>query len=270
MKTLYKRKRAYLPHSANVTVIWSKEIHIKILQLIGVSTFVSAVFFAHGSNEYQMVHKVAITGSLSHTDEQKLTEALRPLLKDGLLIVDLKTIRDHLEAIPSVFSATVRRRWFEGLDIHLVEQTPIARWGEHQLINHMGHVFQLPEGYTIDNDLPKLEGSVGSSSEVIAIYLRTKEILSETGDKIVALSAGSLGQLKITLVDGVEIYLSKKDFLNSLLRFAILRNHLHQKKLDIQRVDLRYKNGMAVVLKGYRMTMHSNSIGVVQEINTNG
>ena len=76
------------------------------------------------------VQQISVTGELEHTQREVVQEMIQPSLVGGFLGADLQSIRQQLEGLPWVYEATVRRKWPAALEIHVVEQLPIARWGE--------------------------------------------------------------------------------------------------------------------------------------------
>jgi hypothetical protein len=57
--------------------------------------------------------------------------------------LDLRDLRRELEALPWVYRAELRRRFPDTLEIRVVEQVPIARWGDGAFLNHEARVVRL-------------------------------------------------------------------------------------------------------------------------------
>ena len=81
------------------------------------------------------VQRISVTGELEHTQAQVVQDIVQPGLAGGFLKADLQHIRQQLESLPWIYEASVRRRWPAALEIHVVEETPIARWGEDGFLN---------------------------------------------------------------------------------------------------------------------------------------
>ena len=247
------------------------ELCIGLLLTLGISLVIAPVIFSKNieMNE-SIVQKVNITGDLRYTSKKQLTDALGPLVESNILLTDLNLIRSRLEAISSIYKVSVRRRWPYRLDINLIEQIPIARWGDSQLINNQGDIFECPGTSSDWIHLPRLDGLRGDAVEVIAIYRKIKEVLSQIDQKVVTLKTGELRQLEITLNGGAELFLNKENFLQRLRRFVSHIPHLNVNDEDIKRVDLRYANGFALVLKERVLNTENQNLHILQEIILNG
>ncbi len=67
------------------------------------------------------------------------------------------------ETIPWVDRAGVARSWPRALRVQVVEQKPVARWGEGGLLNTRGEVF-VQDAQHIPAELPELVGPAGHRS----------------------------------------------------------------------------------------------------------
>ena len=192
------------------------------------------------------VDRIAVTGSAREVTEQSVGELVAPYIADGLLRANLDAMRHELEALPWVYSASVRRRWPDTLAIHIEEQRPIARWGDAGFLNHEGEFFA---GETSDAwvHLPRLEGSEGAQQRLVDRYQTIEAMLADSGLGVVRLTEDPIGQVSITLDTGTELVLGNEDIIARMQRFV----RLHQDYLAEQRivrVDLRYRHGAAVEL----------------------
>ena len=194
----------------------------------------------------QPIEHIRVTGDLENLQRESVQELIQPALTGGFLKADLDLVRHQLESLPWIYEASVRRRWPASLQINVVEQRPIARWGKKGFINHSGEVFQSRRA---DEELalPALRGPDGSARELMSQYLRLKPLLRPLGLELRALELDSRGQLRATTTSGMELVLGNSEFVERIQRFAaIYPQHLQQRLEDIERVDLRYDNGMAV------------------------
>lgn len=247
------------------------ELCVGLFLTLAISLVIAPIIFSKNieMNE-SIVQKVNITGDLRYTSKKQLTDALGPLVESNILLTDLNLIRSRLEAISSIYKVSVRRRWPYRLDINLIEQIPIARWGDSQLINNQGDIFERPGTSSDWIHLPRLDGLRGDAVEVIAIYRKIKEVLSQIDQKVVTLKTGELRQLEITLNGGAELFLNKENFSHRLRRFVSHISHLNVNDEDIKRVDLRYANGFALVLKERVLNTENQNLHILQEIILNG
>ncbi len=191
------------------------------------------------------VGRIAVAGTLDETRRDALQSAVQRSLDGGFVAADLSRVRKALERLPWVYSASVRRRWPDTLDIRVVEQLPIARWGDRGLMNHEGELFAASGGER--SELPVIHGPAGSEQRLMQHYQRLRQLLAESGLAVCRLEQDALGQLHAELDSGLRIELGNEDFLLRVQRFLDLyREDLAQREKRVARVDLRYAKGAAV------------------------
>lgn len=195
------------------------------------------------------VEQITVTGKLKHTRSEEVQARVQPALEGGFLQADLALLQEQLEALPWIYSAQVRRRWPSSLEIHVVEQLPIARWGEGGFLNHEGEVFQSERSEQWQ-DLPRLLGPEGSNEAMVDSYQRLLEHLAPLGLRVELLESDERGQLRAELAGGTELLVGDSEFKERLKRFTTLyRGTLGERAGDLARVDLRYQQGVAVVFR---------------------
>lgn len=195
------------------------------------------------------VQQITVTGHLAHTQTEAVQELVQSSLSGGFLHVDLQTMREKLETLPWVFEATVRRKWPNALQIHVVEQLPIARWSSEGFLNHQGGFFRS-SGKGDWDALPLLRGPDGSAQVLMEKYLRLIDILKPLGLSVEELVRDERGEIEVTLAGGMQLVLGSEDFLERMHRFvAVYRNALAGRSDEIARVDMRYETGLAVAFQ---------------------
>lgn len=196
------------------------------------------------------VKQITVTGELEHTQTSVVQDLIQPALVGGFLRADLQLIQAQLEALPWIYQATVQRRWPNALEIHVVEQLPIARWGDSGFLNHEGQVFQ-PSTSREWQTLPRLQGPDGSARELVKGYQRIVELLAPLHLSVAELTVDERGQAEVVLSSGIHVLLGSEDFLERMHRFvAIYRTELAPRAAEVERVDLRYETGIAVAFTG--------------------
>ncbi len=196
------------------------------------------------------VEHIIVSGKIEHTQSTALENMVQPALVGGFLNADLDRIQAQLQSLPWVYEASVRRRWPNALELHVVEQLPIARWGKDGFINHEGMVFQSAGEQKEWQELPLLRGPQGSAVELTAIYQQVNEILTPNKLLVKELAMDDRGELEASLQGGIDLVMGREDFVNRLRRFVVVYDaELVSKREQIVRVDLRYQNGLAVEYK---------------------
>jgi cell division protein FtsQ len=221
----------------------------RILILIGAGVVLAAALQAWVTLRAIPVERITVTGELEHTRTEAVQEMVQPALVGGFLRADLQRIREQLEALPWIFEATVRRRWPNALEIHVVEQLPIARWGEEAFLNHEGQLFRSDSGRQ-RQALPMLRGPEGSARALTATYQRMVDILAPVGLAVEQLAMDGRGQVEAVLDNGTRLLLGSADFLERMHRFvALYRARLAARAQAVERVDMRYERGAAVAFR---------------------
>jgi cell division protein FtsQ len=167
-----------------------------------------------------------------------------------LVTVNLAVLRRGLEGLPWVASAAVERSWPRGLKVEITEQSAVARWNNSGLVNSGGKLF-VSDSRFMPQELPQLEGPVGSEGEVTQRYLGTQGRLTEIGMRLATLELDARGAWNITLDSGVVVRLGRQRMDERFDLFMQAAAKLvSQRATDIAYVDMRYGNGFAIGWKG--------------------
>jgi len=160
--------------------------------------------------------------------------------------VDLERVRSHVERIAWVESASVRRIWPDRLQVRVVEQSPLARWGEQALLNQRGEIFQ-PEKLPQLPELVLLKGPDSSSVTVSREFQRIQVLLASVGVELAELEVDARQAWRLVTRSGLEVNLGRQSVMQRLTRFAQIHSRLvKQDQARPSQVDLRYTNGFTV------------------------
>jgi len=221
----------------------------RLLILLGAAVVLAAATKAFITVQSLPVQRISVTGTLEHTQAQAVQDMVQPCLAGGFLKADLQEMRRQLEGLPWIYEATVRRKWPNALEIHVVEELPIARWGRNGFLNHEGEVFHSEKSGDWES-LPLLVGPEGSAQSLMARYQRLVELLAPLNLAVEQLAVDERGQMEAVLAGGVQLNLGGEDFLGRMHRFVgIYRSELAARRTEIERVDLRYESGIAVAFR---------------------
>ena len=192
------------------------------------------------------IRRVHIEGEFKHLDPEHLQEVVVGVVDAGFFRVDVARVRERLLDEPWIREATIRRVWPESLHVSIVEQTPVARWGEQALLNKQGDIFAPPRE-ALPARMVRLDGPLGAEVEVLTAYRHMRTRLAGIGLDIVALELSARHAWRLELAGGKEIAFGRRDVETRLVRFlAAWRQGLGDVWPRIGRVDLRYTNGFAV------------------------
>ena len=218
----------------------------RILVLLAAGIVAIAVAQAYIKLQAIPVERISVTGELEHTQTAAVQDMVQPALAGGFLWADLSRVQQQLEALPWIHEASVRRVWPNALEIHVIEQLPIARWGESAFLNHEGEVFR-PSKQEAWQGLPQLLGPEGSAPELMRTYQRLVELLKPVGLSVAQLSIDDRGEVEAMLGGGQRLVIGGVDFLDRVKRFkTVYRSVLAPRMDEVKNIDLRYSRGVAV------------------------
>ena len=192
---------------------------------------------------------VMIGGNFTFLETAELSELVAQEIDGGFLSVDLSRISEVLREHPWVDEVNVRREWPSVLKVEVIEEVPIARWGEKGFLNRLGEEL-LIENNSHLGALPVLRADFGSSREMMENYQLMAELLIPTGLKIAELKRDNLGVWFIDTATGVRLVIGRDQVGEKMRRFSMVwAAGLSQQLKHIESIDLRYPNGLAVAWK---------------------
>lgn len=221
--------------------------YLRATLLLGCGGFVIAGFLSVLMSVAEVsVERVAFAGDIQHVSQPQLVSRVTPLVESGYFNLDLDAIKASVEREPWVLSASVQREWPWSLRVTIEEQTPIAYWGRNALLNHRGDIF-VPEVIPRGLSLPTLEGPKAASVGVMQAYQLMTQLLVDTPLQLSHLMLDKQGQWLGVTSSGVELRLGRKQPVKNMKRFLLVyREKLESRFADVQQVDTRYVNGIAV------------------------
>lgn len=214
---------------------------------LAVSLAAAAWYLRAPETVFLPVLEVKVDGELRHVDARTLQATVTRNLAPGLLQIDLQALRAELRDIPWVEDASVRRLLPSTLLIAITEHEPVARWGRGQLLGRDGSVFEPPQSTAGFATLPSLVGPAEMQRELHAVYMRYAPWFRKLQLQVAEIELDQRRSWRVTLTDGVVVELGREQLAQRLQRFAMLYSGpLLSEWENVQRVDLRYTNGVAV------------------------
>jgi cell division protein FtsQ len=195
----------------------------------------------------QPIEKIAIEGRFQRVSPLDVENAVRQVSRDqGLVAVDLDAVGDAVRSLSWVDTVGVRRSWPRGLAVFVVEQVPVARWGETGLLNTRGELF-VNDARHVPPELPELVGPPGTERDVTARYLAAQGRLVEAGMRLSSARLDARGAWEFRLDNGVTLRLGRRQVDERFDRFMSAASRLVAvRATDIDYIDLRYTNGFAI------------------------
>jgi cell division protein FtsQ len=206
-------------------------------------------FFTWEALRAMPVERIIVTGKLEHLRQEAVRSVLASELDAGLVLLDLRALQARLEELPWIYRASLRRRFPDTLEVAVVEQLPIARWGDGGFLNHEARIIEVTDSERW-RDLPQIRGPQGSAARLMSQYQRLLEQFRPLDLTPVVVQEDEFGQLSVTLDSGLELQLGNRDFAGRLQGFLLLwRSELAEAELAARRVDMRYEGGAAVAFE---------------------
>jgi cell division protein FtsQ len=199
--------------------------------------------------------EVVVRSPLEHVSAAHLEAVVRDELAGTFFTMNLEKARASLARVPWVRSVALRRQWPHGLEMTVEEQVPLARWNDSGLVNTFGEVFAAD----YDGELPQFAGPEGRTVEVALRYLESSEALAPLRLDVQAIRLSARGGWHVAAKGAsgpLAIELGREDPMARLSRFVAVYERtigaLARAGTRVEQVDLRYRNGFAARVPGFR------------------
>lgn len=208
---------------------------------------------------------ITVQGDVTHNSAVTLRANVAPRLAGNFFTVSLARTREAFEAVPWVRRAEVRREFPNRLKVTLQEHKAVALWGpegESRLVNSFGEVFEANPGDVEQDDLPRLAGPEGESSQVLAMYRAIAPLFEPLELAPARLQLTGRGSWQLELDTGAVVELGRgtvDEVAARAQRFAQTLNQVTSKygrrPEALVSADLRHGDGYAVRLRGVTTTV---------------
>ncbi|THK43346.1 FtsQ-type POTRA domain-containing protein [Methylophaga sp. SB9B] len=238
------RTRAVKPREQ---VNWSVRLR-NISTVLVLLTLILGTVYLNNTDTLPIMH-VTVEGELINTEKQALIEAVTPYVTGSFLDVNVAGIRQAGEALPWVAQIQVRRVWPDTLHLMVSEHQAIARWNENGLVNTRGQVF-YPDGGKMPEGLIQLFGPDGNSELMARQMVTIQQTVETLGLRVKSLTMDERRSWQVKFTDDMQLLLGRAASEQRLARFIqVFQGPLAIYREQIETVDMRYTNGLAVVWK---------------------
>ncbi len=188
-----------------------------------------------------------LQGELERVDAQRVRATVMPYAQQGFFAVRLGDAQAAVAKLPWVERAEVHKRWPDVLEVRITEHRPFALWGKDRLLSEHGRIF--PRGtLVLPKGMPQLDGPDARVADVVSLYNESREMFAPQSLQVRSMALDARGSWSLRLSDDTEVVVGKNEARLRLQRFArLLPQLLAQKPQPLQRADLRYTNGFALV-----------------------
>ena len=195
--------------------------------------------------------------ALSYVNHLTVRNTALPRIKGNFFTVDLGTVRSAFEAVPWVRRASVKRQWPNQLVVTVEEHQPLATWGDQgRLVSVKGDLFTANLAEAEENGtLAALSGPSSTEQEVVARFHDLRAWLAPVGLTPVGLQLSDRYAWTVVLDNGMVVELGR-EWSTETLRSRVARLVEIYPQLAarlpgrIEKLDLRYRNGLAIKAKG--------------------
>ena len=205
------------------------------------------------------LREVVVRGELKNASREEIANALEGI-GGNFFAAELTEVRERLEQVTWVRRVDARRIWPDRIEVRLEEHVAFARWAESGLVNSFGELFAARMDAVAQASLPLLAGPVGTESELLRRYRRFAEQLAPLGESLNRVVLNPRHAWHIGLASGLQLELGRDGpdpveqrlqrfvaaFPESLGRFG------GNSAGEMRQVDLRYPNGFALRVAGWK------------------
>jgi cell division protein FtsQ len=187
-----------------------------------------------------------------------------PKIKGNFFTADLDGVKQAFEAVPWVRKAAVRREWPNKLVVALEEHTPLGTWGDDgRLLSIKGDVFtaNLAEAEE-DGMLPEFAGPEGSEKDVLTRFKDLQDWFAPIKLKPESVQLSRRYAWTVKLDNGMAVELGREQSSTTLRErvdrlAAIYPQLVATLKTQIESVDMRYPNGLALKASGLHIGLEN-------------
>jgi cell division protein FtsQ len=199
--------------------------------------------------------EVVVTTAPVRASAAHLEAVIRDEFAGTFFTMNLDRARAALLQVPWVRRASLSRQWPQRLEVTIEEHQPLARWNGDALVDVDGEVFTAD----YDGDLPQFEGADVRAAEIAARFAEWSSALAPLSLAVQEIRVSPRGgwHVRATGAAGaLDIELGRDDPGERLARFVAVYGRTIQALLragtHVDRVDLRYRNGFAAHVPGFR------------------
>lgn len=242
-----KKQNTRIKEKQNFQMPWKFMLWSLIPVLVIAAILLAKNWLNDGSN--LTITNVEVIGELKYSDQGAMKAVIEPFVSTNLHLLNAKEMEEELEFDPWIKSVAITKRWPSELVIEVIEQTPVAFWGDDRLVNHLGEIFDA----TLESQkgiMPMLYHPDDKGLEMIEKYRQVQHWLKTIPVGVSELSINARGSWLIRLTNSWELEIGKVEQEKRVRRFLVAYKDVLMKKADkVKKIDLRYTNGLAVSWK---------------------
>jgi cell division protein FtsQ len=240
-----QRRGASMTQSDSATTE-SRRWYQSLLPLVVMASLVIGVVYLYQVDTLPVKH-VSVEGELRHLQKQDLIEAVSPYVTGSFFSIDVAQVQSAGQALPWVNLLQVRRTWPDGLHLIVHEQEAAAVWNGHALLNTKGQVFK-PTLSSFPTGLVAINGPDGMNHMMAKRWVDIQQQVDALGLTVTQLTMDARRAWQLSFDNGLLLKLGREHNEDRLERFIdVYQGALSGYHAQIEAIDMRYTNGLAVV-----------------------
>ena len=199
--------------------------------------------------------EVVVATPLKRSSPAHLEAVIRSDLAGTFFTLDLERARASIARVPWIRKVALRRQWPGKLEVAVDEYVPYARFGDASLVSPEGEVFAA----AYDGELPQLDGPEPRAAEIASRHREWSALVAPLGLKLRAIAVSPRGGWRVQAEAGgapLAIELGRDEPDARMSRFVSAYGRtigaLARSGTRVGEVDLRYRNGFAARVPGFR------------------
>jgi cell division protein FtsQ len=196
--------------------------------------------------KYFPIKHLELNASYEHVKQNDIKKITNLYTDDGFFRLNVWKLKQQLSKSPWIYTASVRRGWPDTINIDIVEQRPVLRWGKDSLVNQDGGIF-TPPITTFPKGLPIIFGPNDKKTEIFVIYHQIILALEPLNLTIKKLTLKPQHYWELLLSNDIIVYMKERSPLEQIKLLTNIYNKLdikHAQKPQV--IDLRYQSGLAI------------------------
>ncbi len=248
---------------------WQAIWHGSVIFLIVLGLLSIGAYFLYtewlAENRFPL-YQVRLKGEFRNLDYQDAQNLVKPFLGQNFFTIDITHLHTRLATHPWIEQTFVRRHWPDTLEVRFQERIAFGYWQALpaaptaiapglptdapplplELLDQRGERFH-PAAIRQEEFWPHLVGPMGHERSVMAKYQVASERLAPIGLYPLRVIQDNRRSWRLTLHNGVEVYLGRERFEERLQRLVDVYSRALAPQIErIAAIDLRYVNGLAV------------------------
>ncbi|MCB1773041.1 MAG: cell division protein FtsQ/DivIB [Gammaproteobacteria bacterium] len=207
---------------------------------------------------------VEIKGEFRHLDRASIQRTVEDAIDGGFFTCDMPKLRDAVMDMPWVAEVSIRRAWPDRLQMRVIEEVPLARWGDDALVNTGARVFR-PEVTGSYADMVRLDGPDGSAPRVVAFLRQVAGLLEGRPLQLTQIELDERRHWWLHFADGLVVSLGREQVEHRLVQFLrVYPGLVAQPQRRPGRIDMRYTHGFAVRWREHNDSQSKAGVGAPQ------